>query len=264
VQACTRNGAHDVAVEAFVNAARLGLVHSHAAHRLILASASQKEGAAGTLDVYRKLKATGRLHATPEIARLVLRGLQAGPEGSPARALAAAQAFLAEGIRPGRRAWNSLLCAAAGRADLRTLHAAAELMRAEDSKPPPPPEEGEAREGAAVSGPPVQRVSSIMHLCLAEGHLLAGETEKAHAELRTALSLLPQLVVGEEEGKRALAAVMCSWVTALPSSTATPGGAQGLKARCDQALAGLPFAVDLGASFEGKTLVDGPLDAAAA
>ena len=251
-------------MEAFANAARLGLVHSHSAHRIIIASASQKEGAAGTLEAYRKLKATGRLHATPEIARLVLRGLQSGPEGSPARALAAAQAFLAEGIRPGRRAWNSLLCAAAGRGDLRTLRAAAALMRAEDAKPPPP-EDGEAREatGGGAFPPPVPRVSSIMHLCLAEGHLLAGETEQAQAELRRALQLLPQLLPSEAEGLRAVAAMVTSWVGALPASLVVPGGAEGLKGRCAQALAGLPFQVDLEAAFAGKVLVDGPLAEAA-
>lgn len=247
-----------MALEAFSDAARLGLVHSHTAHRVILASSNERGGAEATLAAYRQLRATGHLHATPEIARLVLRGLQAD---SPAKALAAARAFLAEGVRPNRRAWNSLACAAACAADAATVEAVARLIRAEDAKAAAEPaaagEAAAARSGEA-RGP---LSSSIVHLCLAEIRLLQARTAEAVEELRAAVALAPQLMGEEAEVKRALAEVLACWAAALPAGTATPGGAEGLTARCREALAACEGFVDGEAALAALAkadLTDGP------
>jgi hypothetical protein len=235
VQACTRHGRDDVASEALGDAARLGLVHTSSAHRVILASATQRGGADATLEAYRRLRATGFLHATPEVARLVMRGLQTPPGGSPARALKAARAFLADGVRPGRRAWNSLLCAAAGAADVDTVQQAAAIMRSEDQQEAEAVSAG-VPDGVAAAERRESLVTCFLHLCLAETLLLQGRTEEAAAELRTALDLAPPYMSKGETSSRALSAVMAAWAAALPPGTAVPGGAEGLAARCREAV----------------------------
>jgi hypothetical protein len=289
-QACTRNGAAEVALEAFTQATKLGLQHRNAAHRSILAALSQ-QGAEATLKAYRMLRETGRLRQHSEIARQVLRGLQAGgPGSSPSRALAAALAFAAEGIQPGRRAWNSLLCCAATAGDVATVRKAVDAMAAEDAAGVGQPQEapaapeadgGEGDKGGeggdgATKGEKVQLISSISHLCLAEAALLSGDpVPLAAAEIGQALRLAPEFMSpkqralspqdGGDFARSVLKDVFTSWLQRMPASVATPGGAAGLRGRCEAAFAAAEgseaLGIDLEKLFEGRVLADS--DAAA-
>ena len=257
-QACTRNGAAALAVDAFARGTKLGLAHSNAAHRVLIAAAAQAgvrsnlspfppslltpaQGADATVDAYNKLRATGALTVCPELVRLVMRGLQTPPSGSPRRALDAAAAFAAEGVQPGRRAWHSLLCACASYPDVGALSDTLATMRAAGEQP-----------------------NAITHLTRSLASLLEGDGPSAEASMREAAALAPSLMRQEAQKDRAalaLSNIVASWAQALPAGTAVPGGVEGLKARLEKALqaAGGVIQLDVTAAFKDAQLLDGPL-----
>jgi hypothetical protein len=202
------------------------------------------QGADATLAAYRALRAGG-LRVTPDTARMVMRGVQ-GPAGggSPRRALTAAAAFLKDGVPPGRRAWNALMCAASAAPDLKAL-----------------------AEGAAAMAAAGDTPNSITHLALAQGALISGDVAAATAALNAATALAPALVRPSAAQPQpdidvmgTLARVMAVWAEAIPAGAATPGGAEGLAARTREALAaaGGRIPLDVDAVMGKLTLLDGP------
>lgn len=244
--ACIRAGAPGVGLSLFGKGPRSGLVPTAASHRRLLAAASAG-GAEATRSAYRALRGGGSLRVTPEVARLVLRGLQAGspaapggPSG-PAAALAAASSFASQGVAPRRRAWNALACSAAGAGDAALLSSVLSAMAAAGVAP-----------------------NAVTEAVRAQGVLLAGLPGwegAAEAALRSAEALAPQLCLPAGAGAAAVAGTLRRAVQMLPKGAPVPGGAAGLRARTLAALASanskLPY--DAEAAFQGVELTDGEL-----
>jgi hypothetical protein len=181
-----------------------------------------------------------------------MRGVQ-GPHGngSPRRALTAAAAFLRDGVAPGRRAWNALLCAASSCADPKTVADAFAQMTAAGDVP-----------------------NAITHVALAQGALLGGDGAAAADALRAAVAAAPALaqasaqsgatssaqVIGTFDVMGTLATVMATWAQNIPDGAATPGGREGLAQRTRDALAAAGGAIplDVDAAMSKLTLRDGP------
>ena len=176
---------------------------------------------------------------------MVMRGMQGpGGGGSPRRALDTGKQFLADGVAPGRRAWNALMCAAAAAPDVAALADVFEAFKAAG-----------------------ETANSITHLALAHGALVSGDTAAATEQLKTALALAPSLMgtppPANADIPGTMARIVAAWAAGLPAGTSVPGGTAGLAARTREALAaaggGIPLDVD--AAFAKMELVDGPLAA---
>ena len=197
------------------------------------------------LAAYRRLREAG-LEVNTEVARFVVKGVQGpGGGGSPKRALATALTFEQSGVAVGRRAWNSLLCAAAAAVDMDTVDGVQAAMKAAK-----------------------QEFSATAQLALACAALLKGDTDAAVAAFRAAVALegdMPGSGKTDAKGKvtspkEIAAEIVAKWATGLAKGASTPGGVPGLLARTREALATsenmLPL--DVQTIFAHAELQDGP------
>lgn len=250
-QACCAHGEWKAALEAFVVAPKMGLRHTQSVHNILLAAAARDGGPDGVLAAYRALRATGEMRVTPEVARLVMRGLQGWPNSSspapgdtkpsPRRAFDAGMAFVREGITPNRRTWLSLMCAAAAAPDGQVV-----------------------KECMAHACPPGVAPSPVAHLATGLMAALQGDVEAARTAVAQAAALVAPGGGGDvtgPEGVARLQAVMATWAQQLPAGLAVPGGADGLLQRLKEA-GGVAVEEGLEATLKAKGLTDGPLSPA--
>ena len=256
-QACCAHGEWRAALDAFLTAPKMGLRHTASVHHTLLTAAAREGGPDGVLHAYRALRATGEMRVTPEVARLVMRGLQGWPGGSretaadkagtapsPRRAFDAGMAFVREGIPVNRRTWLSLMCAAASAPDVEVV-----------------------KQCMPLACPPGVAPSPLAHLAAGLMAALHGDAEAARAGVAQAAALVAPGGGGDvtgPEGVERMQAVMAAWAQQLPAGLTVPGGADGLLQRLREAgTGGLVVGETLEAVLNAKGFTDGQLPSSA-
>lgn len=237
--ACCAHGEWRTALDAFVRAPKLGLRHTHTAHTMLLYAAGKEGGPDGVLTAYRMLRATGQMRVSPDVARIVMRGLR-GPHGegaSPRRAFDAGMAFVREGIQPGQQTWVDLMAAAASAPDASVV-----------------------RDCMPLACPEGQPPSALAHLALSLTAVLEGDEQAAMLSATEAARVAKE----QQLAKKQLNSWLATWAKRLPQGMAVPGGADAVLDRLRQAMAAAAVVIDqaLEGKLKDKAFVDGPLQIA--